>query len=100
SRTASRSQRQFVLIHALHGNQRASEIIAHAGLRNIGVRSLHVKSILILVKICSDERPKVNRIRTGDESSVVMVGIKHLPPHSPPPAGGTAVGKARPALPD
>src|SRR5580693_8024873 len=77
SRTAPRSQCQFVLIYALHGDQRAPEIIAHAGLRNIRVRSLHVESILILIKIGCDESPEVDRIRTCDESSVVVVGIKH-----------------------
>ena len=52
------------------------------------------------IQIDIGEAAEIDRIGTGDERAVVMVGIKNLHGQRFPSAGGAAVHEARPALAD
>src|SRR5208337_2619609 len=99
-RASVRAQGKLVLVHALHGGKRATEIIPHAWLCDLRVRALNIESVLVVVQIDGGVGAKVHRIGTGDERAVIVVRIKLLDGHGFPTARGTAIDEPRPALAD
>ena len=61
---------------------------------------MHVEGVGVAVNVDRCVGAKIDRIRTGDEDAVVVIGIEHLHRQRFPAAGGTAVDEARPALTD
>ena len=82
------------------GDEGVSEVVAHGGLLNLLVGALEEEEVLLGVEVDGGVGVEVDRVGAGDEGSVVVVGVEHLHGDGLPPAGGTAVEEARPALAD
>ncbi len=92
------TERELILIATLRGGDGVAEIVAVAGLRDLGMRTLDVEGVRVFVQIDVGVGAEVDGVGARDECAVVVIGIKHLHGDRFPAAGAATVDEARPAL--